>query len=201
MASPLPRGVSENKDSSARHSLRTAACSAATKRTADSLLSGHDISVFWFSSEIERTSSGETSHRCRQSPYMSCSKNKKQTALALKSIKVSGCRFVSKKHRQKLSDTSPQPSVILHSLHCQMLKAQSEVLRPRWFVLKVRGSFSLFFLLSSTASLSSSPNHNPLVSFRRLLVRCQTRKLFSFTLCNLRHFLSGEIKQCAGLHP
>lgn len=59
MASLLPRGVSENKDSSARHSLRTAACSAATKRTADSPLTGHDISVFWFSSEMERKNSGQ----------------------------------------------------------------------------------------------------------------------------------------------
>lgn len=122
MASLLPRGVSENKDSSARHSPRTPACSAATQRTADSLLAGHDISVFWFSSDMEK----EKQWKIRIPRCVMWSVTSNRTALATKSIKVSGCRFVNKKLHKKFSDTSPQPSVICTRFY-QMLKAQSEV--------------------------------------------------------------------------
>lgn len=77
--------------------------------------------------------------------YVLWSVTSKKTAFATKSIKVSGCRFVNKKHHKKFSDTSPQPSVICTHF---LPNAQGPEcsFRPQWFALKVRGSFSLFSL-------------------------------------------------------
>lgn len=149
MARLLPRGVSENKRNSARHSLRTAACSDVTERTADSLLTGHDISVFWFSSKVE----GENKRRKRHI-------NRRQQPIR--------CRVVSqtKKHRAKFL-TLPRSRQSSALVFCfvlffyQMLKAQIEAFSTLMVCPQSRRQFQFVFRLSSTASLSSPSNHNP----------------------------------------
>lgn len=53
IAKRLPCGVSEYKRSNVRHSFTTAGCSDVTNWTRDSLLTGHVINIFWFSSETK----------------------------------------------------------------------------------------------------------------------------------------------------
>lgn len=123
MARLLPRGVSENRASRAKLSLRTAACSDATEWTADSLPTGHDISVFWFSSKSEGklrisvTPLQAVSRRTSSQVFLP--KTRPQLS---KALKFQGVRSSTKKPREMRS--FPYFSVVTHPhLICKRLEA------------------------------------------------------------------------------